>query len=117
MAGIRLGGEERPAVGTEPARGAATGIYSGEVEVEVGPLNDFSQLTAIEDAAAAIEGVSQVMIRLFSGGRATLALHLSQPIELLRELEQRAPFKFSVRDARGDGVVLDVADAGERRAA
>jgi len=35
-------------------------------------------------------------------------MHLSEPIELLRELEERAPFEFTVRDTRGDRVVLDV---------
>jgi hypothetical protein len=29
-------------------------------------------------------------------------------VELLRELEERAPFEFKVRDTRRDGVVLDV---------
>jgi hypothetical protein len=29
-------------------------------------------------------------------------------VELLRELEERAPFDFVVRDTRRDGVVLDV---------
>jgi hypothetical protein len=109
MAGIRVGTEERAAVGTEPARAAAgKGIYAGNVEVEVGPLYDFSQLAGIEDAAAGIDGASQITVRRFSGGRATLAMTLSEPVELLRELEQRAPFQFRVRNARGDGVVLDI---------
>ena len=108
VAGIRVGGEERPAVGTEPARGAGEGVYAGDVELEVGPLSDFSQLAGIEDAAASIEGASRIAVRRFSGGRATLALHLSRPVELLRELERRTPFPFRVRDARGDGVVLEV---------
>jgi hypothetical protein len=30
-------------------------------------------------------------------------------VELLRELEERAPFEFEVRDVRSDRVVLDVA--------
>lgn len=121
MAGIKLGGgEPRPAVGTEPARAAADGIYTGPVEVEVGPLRDFAQLSSFEDAAAGIDSAEDVEVRRFSGGRATFSMNFAQPVELLRELEERAPFEFKVRDARGDGVVLDVdsdAPDGDERAA
>jgi len=118
MAGIKLGGEERPPVGTEPSGGAPDrGIYSGEVEVEVGPLADFAQLTGFEDAAAAIEGASEITIRQFAAGRATLAMKLSEPVELLRELEQRTPLEFKVRDARQDAVVLDIEPGEQRRVA
>ncbi len=35
-------------------------------------------------------------------------MKLNEPIELLRELEERAPFEFQVRDQRFDRLVLDV---------
>ena len=35
-------------------------------------------------------------------------MRFKQPVELLRELEERAPFVFKVRDKRSDRVVLDV---------
>lgn len=123
MAGIRLGpGAQRPPVGTEPARAAAEGVYSGPVEVEVGPLRDFAQLSNFEDAAAGIDSASDVTVQRFSGGRATFSMSFAQPVELLRELEERAPFEFHVRDTRDDGIVLDVDDepgggGGEHRAA
>lgn len=126
MAGISLGGEERPPVGTEPAQASADGVFAGPVEVEVGPLKDFAQLTNFEDAAAGIESVEDVKVSKFADGRATFSMSFGQPVELLRELEERAPFEFKVRDTREDGVVLDVdADAegpegpddGENRAA
>ena len=41
-------------------------------------------------------------------GRATLEMQLAEPVELLRELEQRSPFEFRVRDRRFDRLVLDV---------
>lgn len=113
VTGIRAGSGERAPVGTEPARAAADGFYSGSVEVEVGPLRDFAQLTAFEDAASSIEAASEVQIRNFAGGRATFSMSFAQPVELVRELEQRTPFPFSVRAARGDGVVLDVGSSGE----
>ncbi len=115
VARARLGIEaEGPPLGTEPAgaatdgTAAATGMYTGDVEVEFGPLNDFSQLTGFEDAAAGISGASEIHVKRFSRGRATISMNLSDPVELLRELEERAPFDFVVRDTRHDGLILDV---------
>ena len=95
--------------------GAPTdGIYAGPVEVEVGPLNDFAQLTGFEDAAAGIRGASEIHVKRFSRGRATVSMNLADPVELLRELEERAPFDFVVRDVRGGSLILDVdEDQGE----
>jgi cell division septum initiation protein DivIVA len=87
---------------------AAEGIYAGEVEVEVGPLADFAQLAGFEDAAAKIRGASEIKVKRFSEGRATVSMNLSDPVELLRELEERTPFEFVVRDLRRGGIVLDV---------
>jgi hypothetical protein len=117
-AGIRLGdGEERPAIGTEPTGPAARRAYSGPVEVEVGPLRDFSQLTGFEDAASGIDGAEEITVRRFAGGRATVSMNLDSPVELLRELEERAPFEFKVRDTRRDRLVLEVDDDAEPGAA
>jgi hypothetical protein len=116
VARARLGmEEERPAVGMEPTQVAADGVYSGPVEVEVGPLSDFAQLAGFEDAAAKIRGASDIKVKRFSGGRALVSMNLDGPVELLRELEERAPFDFVVRDTRRDGIVLDVAENGRER--
>jgi hypothetical protein len=117
MAGIRVGGEQRPPVGTKPSQASAEGVYAGPVEVEVGPLADFAQLTGFEDAAAGIDGASEIRVRRFAGRRATLSMKLDEPVELLRELEERAPFEFKVRDTRGDRLTLDVDDDTEPRRA
>jgi hypothetical protein len=118
VARTRLGIEEedRPAVGTESAQ---TSVYAGEVEVELGPLNDFAQLTGFEDAASGIDGATEIKVKRFSGGRAWVSMKLENPIDLLRELEEKAPFDFVVRDRRRNGVVLDVdeGDAEQDRAA
>jgi hypothetical protein len=118
VARTRLGIEEedRPAVGTESAQ---TSLYAGEVEVEVGPLNDFAQLAGFEDAASGIDGATEIQVKRFSGGRAWVSMNLENPIDLLRELEEKAPFDFVVRDRRGKGIVLDVdeGDAEQNRAA
>jgi hypothetical protein len=83
-------------------------VFEGLVEVEVGPIHDFSQLVGFEDAAAGIGATSEVSVRRFTQGRATLSMRFKHPVELLRELEERAPFEFRVRDTRADRIVLDV---------
>ena len=83
-------------------------LFDGMVEVEVGPLNDFSQLVGFEDAAGSIGATSEISVKRFTQGRATLAMRFKHPVELLRELEERAPFDFVVRDTRADRVVLDL---------
>jgi hypothetical protein len=87
----------------EPGR-----LFAGLVEVEIGPLSDFSQLVGFEDAANGIGATSEISVKRFTDGRATLAMRLKHPVELLRELEERAPFEFVVRDTRRGRVVLDV---------
>ena len=86
----------------------ADSIFEGLIEVEVGPLSDFSQLVGFEDAANGIGATSEISVKRFTRGRATLELNLCEPVELLRELEDRAPFEFQVRDTREDRVVLDL---------
>jgi hypothetical protein len=88
--------------------GGAEDVFAGLVEVEVGPLSDFEQLAGFEDAASGIRAADRIRVKRFAQGRATLEMNLSEPIELLRELEERAPFEFRVRDTRDDRVVLDV---------
>ena len=119
VARARLGMEEaeRSRVGTAPARTAAHGVFAGAVDVEVGPLSDFSQLAGFEDAAAGIDGASEIRVTRFADRRATVSMKLNGPVELLRELEERAPFEFRVRDTRGDGLVLDVDEDQQDRAA
>jgi hypothetical protein len=117
-AGIKLGDEERPPVGFEPVGsgrvetteedGTLAGLYAGPVRIDFGPVEDFAQLTAFEDAVGDIAGVRNISVQQFSGGRATLAMSLEAPTELLSEMKERAPFEFRLREANGDGLVLDV---------
>jgi hypothetical protein len=83
-------------------------LFQGLVQVEVGPLSDFSQLVLFEDAARSIAATSEISIKRFSQGRATMAVQLREPVALLRELEERCDLVFRVRDTRRDRVVLDV---------
>jgi hypothetical protein len=85
-------------------------LFEGMVEVEIGPLGDFSQLVGFEDAAGQIGATSEISVRKFSEGRATLSMRLDEPVELLRELEERTPMEFQVRRTGQDRVVLDLDD-------
>ena len=111
----RLGGDGELGAG-EGANGHhpevdAEDLFEGLVEVEVGPLSDFSQLVGFEDAASGIGATSEIAVKRFAKGRATIEMNLREPVELLRELEDRAPFDFHVRDTREGRVVLDVDSA------
>jgi multidrug efflux pump subunit AcrA (membrane-fusion protein) len=88
----------------------AADLFEGLIEVEIGPLSDFAQLVLFEDAAKSIGATSEISVKRFSEGRATLAVSLREPVELLRELEERCDLDFRVRDVRGDRLVLDVGD-------
>ncbi len=94
-----------PGAGVPPPAGE---MFEGSVEIEVGPFADFSQLVGFEDAAGAITATSQISVKRFAQGRATLEMKLTEPVELLDELERRAPFEFRVRDQRFDRLVLDL---------
>jgi hypothetical protein len=112
----RVGSEDDWAEDDLAERAAANGhaereageLFDGLVEVEVGPLSDFSQLVGFEDAAGEIGATSEISVKRFTEGRATLAMRFKHPVELLSELEERAPFGFSVRDRRPDRIVLDL---------
>jgi hypothetical protein len=95
--------------GHASGRGKAE-VFAGMVEVEIGPLGDFSQLVGFEDAAGGIGATKEISVKRFAQGRATLEMKLGEPVELLRELEERAPFEFRVRDQRDDRLILDVDD-------
>jgi len=115
--------EEMPAPSANgaSANGAAPdfdGLYEGEVKLEVGPLGDFSQLVGFEDAVGQL-GASEISVERFSEGRATLSMHLDEPVDLLRELEELSMLDFKVRYTAPDNLVLDLdEDEGtEQRAA
>jgi hypothetical protein len=114
----RLGGEGEADAAEDDALGIAAmnghrdreaeELFDGVVEIEIGPLGDFSKLVGFEDAANAIGATTEISVKRFSEGRATLEMRLGEPVELLRELEERAPFEFTVRDQRGGHLTLDV---------
>lgn len=113
------GAAQPSANGSDPLERAAKSLYEGLVKVEIGPLDDFSQLVGFEDAAGQIDATSDISVERFSEGRATLSMRLNEPVELLRELEERSPLEFRVRRSADDNLILDVDDdpGPEQRAA
>jgi hypothetical protein len=89
---------------------AAQGLFDGIVKVEIGPFDDFSQLVGFEDAAGQIDATAEISVERFSEGRATLSMRLDEPVDLLRELEERSPLDFRVRRTADDNLILDVDD-------
>jgi chromosome segregation ATPase len=103
--------------GGEASPEEAAELFAGPVRMDVGPLGDYSQLVGLEDAIGRL-GASEISIERFSEGRATLSMHLDEPVDLLRELEEHAPMEFRVRRNGDEGLILDVdEDQGSERAA
>ncbi len=108
--------------GAAPSEGGAEAalgqLFEGLIRLEIGPLGDFSQLVGFENAVGRL-GASEISVERFSEGRATLSMRLEEPVELLRELEENAPFDFNIRRTADDNLILDVDDdqGPEQRAA
>jgi hypothetical protein len=107
----RAPGESEPPAGDD-------GLYAGRVKLEIGPLDDFSQLVGFEDAVGQI-GASEISVERFSEGRATFSMSLDQPTDLVRELEELSNLDFKVRHTAPDNLILDVDEeqGPEQRAA
>jgi hypothetical protein len=100
------GAEHVAPAGAEAALGQ---LFEGLIKLEIGPLGDFSQLVGFENAVGRL-GASEISVERFSEGRATLSMRLDEPVDLLRELEENAPFDFNIRRTADDNLVLDVDD-------
>jgi hypothetical protein len=101
-------GEGNGAAPAEPSAEMALGqLFEGLIKLEIGPLGDFSQLVGFEDAVGRL-GASEISVERFSEGRATVSMQFDEPVALLRELEENAPFEFNVRRTADERLVLDV---------
>lgn len=104
--GATNGAEQVAPASAEAALGQ---LFEGLIKLEIGPLGDFSQLVGFENAVGRL-GASEISVERFSEGRATLSMRLDEPVDLLRELEENAPFDFNIRRTADDNLVLDVDD-------
>ncbi len=92
-----------------PESPVAPGV-AARVNVDIGPFRDFSQLVSFEDAANEIGATGEISIRRFSGGRANIDVDLAEPVDLLRELEERCDLHFEVRKSSDDEIILDLGE-------
>jgi hypothetical protein len=118
LAEIHDGPQNGAALDDGGAEAALGQLFEGLIRLEIGPLGDFSQLVGFEDAVGRL-GAQEISVERFSEGRATVSMRLDEPVDLLRELEETAPFEFNVRRTANDDLILDVdEDQGpEQRAA
>jgi hypothetical protein len=97
-------GDSQAAGGAEEALGE---LFEGLIKLEIGPLGDFSQLVGFENAVGRL-GAQEISVERFTEGRATVSMQFDEPVALLRELEENAPFDFNIRRTADDNLVLDV---------
>ena len=86
------------------------------MEVEVGPLSDFSQLLVFQEAAESLPEVDGVRLERFSDGCATLSVNLREPTDLAAALQEAAPLPLQQRDATSASLAFDVPAAGTQAA-
>ena len=91
-------------------------LQEGDVEVEVGPLSDFSQLLTFQEAAEGLPEVDGVRLERFSDGCATLIVSLREPTDLAAALQEAAPLALQQRQADSGSVAFDVPAAGTQAA-
>jgi hypothetical protein len=105
---VAQAGDANGAASVEPSAETALGqLFEGLIKLEIGPLGDFSQLVGFEDAVGRL-GASEISVERFSEGRATVSMQFDEPVALLRELEENAPFEFNIRRTADERLILDV---------
>jgi len=87
-------------------------LQEGHVEVEVGPLSDFSQLLMFQEAAECLPEVDGVRLERFSDGCATLIVSLREATDLAAALQEAAPLALQQREATTVRLAFDVPAAG-----
>jgi len=109
-AGGRPAFAQRPAASVQPEVETLEDGWSGRVDIDAGPIADFAQMTAIEDALREIDAVSSVSVRGLSEGRANLTAHLDEPVDLLAALEDAVPFALNPTAATPEAISLQLED-------
>jgi hypothetical protein len=71
-------------------------VFGPAIELDAGPFGDLASLTRFEQSLHALPGVSEVYIRGFAAGRATIDLALHAPSPLLQEMTDRLPYRLDV---------------------
>ena len=102
------GGAAPAAESATARRGRAGGPLRGRGQESRSARSATSPSWSASRTRSASSAPSEISVERFSEGRATLSMHLDEPIELLRELEERSPMEFRVRRTADDNLILDV---------
>lgn len=71
-------------------------VFGPAIELDAGPFGDLASLTRFEQSLQTLPGVTEVYIRGFAAGRATIDLALHGPAPLLREMTDRLPYRLDI---------------------
>lgn len=81
-------------------------IFSGSVELAVGPFYDIASLSSFEAELSGLANVADTSVRRFEASHAVIDLHLTAPIALVRELRAVAETPFSARQIADNRLTL-----------
>jgi cell division septum initiation protein DivIVA len=84
-------------------------VYEGRVELDVGPFDDFGELSSFARTIRRIPGVVDVDVGAFSDDRATLGLTLGAPVVLARALGETVPAAFRIDAAEERRLAITLA--------
>jgi hypothetical protein len=87
------------------------GLYGTRVELDAGPVNDFSELAAFERSLARLPKVEDVYIRAFGDERAEIELTLTEATPLVHDLTAQLPYKLDVKANDDHKLTVEVATA------
>jgi DivIVA protein len=89
-------------------------VYDGRVDLDVGPFDDFGELSAFARTIRRIPGVVDVDVGAFADGRATLGITLGVPVVLGRALAETVPATFAVDSASERSLAITLATDAPR---
>lgn len=84
-------------------------VYEGRVELDVGPFDDFGELSSFARSIRRIPGVVDVDVGAFADGRASLGITLGVPVVLGRALAETVPAAFAVDSAGERSLAITLA--------
>jgi DNA repair exonuclease SbcCD ATPase subunit len=84
-------------------------VYEGRVELDVGPFDDFGELSSFARTIRRIPGVVDVDVGAFADDRATLGLTLGAPVVLGRALAETVPSVFRIDAAEERRLAITLA--------
>jgi cell division septum initiation protein DivIVA len=84
-------------------------VYEGRVELDVGPFDDFGELSSFARTIRRIPGVVDVDVGAFADGRASLGITLGVPVVLGRALAETVPAAFAVDSAGERSLAITLA--------